>query len=210
MGALGFTSRRRNMFDAGAVKRAEFIAGAATSALERLGDLRRRKEGKSRDWITGGRNAIFLRSRLGEILQDADARGRQIALLAVAPDESDGLSESVSPAHEEALAVHLWRTLEPYARDGDILVRHMGTRFFLLLHGTSHEHAEAVAEHLIQDLNESPLTGAGREISLTASVGIACFPEDGTGPEALFSAALSSLQAARSEGTNQLCLHGRR
>ena len=210
LGALGFTNRRRNMFDAGAVKRAELIAGAATSALERLSDLRRRKESKSRDWITGGRNALFLRSRLGEILQDANARGRQIALLAIAPDESDDLSERVSPAQEEALALHLWRTLEPYARDGDILVRHMGTRFFLLLHGTSHEHAEAVAERLIQDLNESPFTGAGREISLTASVGIACFPEDGTGPEGLFSSALSSLQAARSEGANQLCLHGGR
>ncbi|MEE9275366.1 MAG: GAF domain-containing protein [bacterium] len=209
LGALGFTAKRRGQFDLGSLRRAEVLAGPAADALERLGAEKKWREREERDPVTGGYNLHHLRRRLGDILRDADARGRQISLLTVAPDDLDEFPGEENLAAHEAFIQHLWRQLEPFGRGGDLVVRHEGARFVLLLNGSSLEYAEAVADGAIREINENPFVlGGGREITVTASVGVACFPEDEGDPERLLSASFRALASARTEGINQLCLHG--
>jgi len=208
LGVLGFTGRRRGQFDLASLKRAEILAAPAADAIARLRAERRWRRHAEVDPLTGGRNLAHLRARLGEILREAGRRGRQLALLSIAPDSLEEEGEVLDPTAGEEVALHLHRLLAPAAKGGDILARHEGSRFLLLLGGSSQEYAEAAAEHLIQTINESPCRAGGRNLQMTASVGVACFPEDAREPEALFAASLRALAAARAAGVNQLCFHG--
>ncbi|MBI2178357.1 MAG: GAF domain-containing protein [Candidatus Tectomicrobia bacterium] len=204
-GALGFTSRRRGEFDLTSLMRAEVAAAPAAEAILRLRAERRLSRQAEIDPLTGGRSMAHLRARLGEILRDAGLRGRRAALLCIAPD---GLEGELHPSAGEEAAFHIHRLLAPAAQGGDILARHEGARFFLLLQSSSHEHAEAAAERLIQVINETPCRIGGRTAEVTASAGVACFPEHARDPQALIAASLGALAAARLAGINQLCFHG--
>ncbi len=208
VGVLGFTSHQRNQFDPFTLKRAEVIAAPAADALSRLRYEIKWQRRAEFDALTGGRNITHLRSRLDKILQDANRKGRQVALLEIQHDDSYAIQNEFGVPGSEELTKHLFSLLEPFSRDGDILVRHEGTNYFLLLQGTSTEHAEAVADHILLAINENPLLMKNREISLTASVGAACFPEDARDSDGLFSASSRALQFAQSLGINQVCLKG--
>ncbi len=208
IGVLGFTNRQRGQFDPYALKRAEVIAVPVADAVARV---RREKKWRQRaefDPATGGRNFEFLRTRIDEILQYAGPRGRHVALLDIEPDDVNFIRSEYGPVGPEELTRHLFELLKPFARDGDILVRYEGARFFLLLEGTSTEHAEAVADHILMAINENPLRLGQREISLSACVGASCFPENAGDAEALFLAASKALKSAKSSGINQMCLTG--
>ncbi|MEE9240517.1 MAG: GAF domain-containing protein [bacterium] len=208
VGVLGFTSGQRGQFPPVALMRAEAIAAPASDALARV-----RSEGKWRrraefDPLTGGRNFRYLRARLGEILRDADPRGRRVALLSIAPDDPEAVMEEAGPVSGGDFILHLFGLLAPFGNGGDLLVRQEGTRFLLLLQGSSEEHAEAVADHIIQTVGENPFETGEREIPVTVSVGAACFPDDATEAEELVSASLRALDTAMSEGTNRISLGG--
>ncbi len=208
IGVLGFINRQRGQFDSYALKRAEVIAVPAADAIARV---RREKKWRQRaeyDPATGGRNLEFLRTRMDEILRDAGPRGRRVALLDIEPDNVISIRNEYGPSGPEELTRHLFDLLEPFARDGDILVRYEGPRFFLLLQGTSIEHAEAVAEHILMAINENPLQIGQREIMLSACVGASCFPEIAGDADGLFLASSKALKSAKFSGINQMCLTG--
>jgi diguanylate cyclase (GGDEF)-like protein len=208
VGVLGFTNHQRNQFDPFMLKRAEVIAAPAADALSRLRHEIKLQQRVEFDALTGGRNIAYLRSRLDKILQDAKQKERQVALLEIRHDDAHAIQNEFSVLGSEGLIKHLFSLLEPFSRDGDILVRYEGSNFFLLLQGTSIEHAEAVADRILLTINENPLPMMNREISLTACVGAACFPEDARDSDGLFVASSRALQFAQSLGINQVSLKG--
>jgi diguanylate cyclase (GGDEF)-like protein len=208
IGVLGFTSTQRGQFPTAAIKRAEIVAAPACDALNRVRSEKRWRRRAEFDSVTGGRNFRFLRARLGEILQDANMRERRVTLLSIAPDNPEAIIEESGPVIGSDFITHLYELLAPFGNSGDILVRQEGVRFLLMLQGSSEEHAEAVADHIIQSINENPFETGGREIPVTASVGAACFPEDARGAEELISASLRALETARAEGINRISLGG--
>lgn len=208
IGVLGFTGRRRGQFDASAIKMAEILAAPVADALDKIRSHKKLKEQEGRDFLTSGHNLRYLNIRLREIIADASLRGRQVSLLSIFIDEVHEFLDDADIAGEEALILHVQNQLLPFGQGGDILARHEGAKFFLLLQNSSLEYAEATAEKMIHAINENPFVLKGHDISLTASVGVACYPEDETEPEGLFTASLKALTSARSEGINQLSLRG--
>ena len=208
VGVLGFTNHQRDQFDPFILKRAEVIAAPAADALSRLRYESKWQHRAEFDALTGGRNITYLRSRLDKILQDANLKGRQATLLEIRHDDTQAIQNELGVLGSEELIKHLHSLLEPFSRDGDVLVRQEGTNFFLLLQGTSTEHAEAVADHILLAINENPLLTKNREISLTACIGVACFPEDARDSDGLFAASSRALQFAQSLGINRVSLKG--
>ena len=77
------------------------------------------------------------------------------------------------------LLVQVAERLRRAVRDGDLVARQGGDEFTVLLRGVrSHEEAELAAGRLLRSLS-APVVLAGREWTVTASLGVAVFPEDG-------------------------------
>jgi len=208
IGVLGFTNHQRAQFDSSVLKRAEAIATPVADALARVWAQKRWQHRKEYDSVTGGRSLSYLQSRLNEILKDADVRGRHVALLDIDLNNSDEIHREFGASGIQKLINHTYCLLYPFATDGDILVRQERTRFFLLLLGSSIEHSEAVANHILQTINENPIDFGNKTHTLTACVGATCFPDDARNATDLFMASSKALESARSSGINNLCLKG--
>ena len=85
-------------------------------------------------------------------------------------------------------------------RATDIVARFGGDEFVVLLDGADADTARDVARKLNQALAE-PYPGILS--SVTASIGIACFPRDGRHLEALLAQADGALYAAKAAGRNR-------
>jgi diguanylate cyclase (GGDEF)-like protein len=85
-------------------------------------------------------------------------------------------------------------------RDSDFAARFGGEEFLLLLPDTAHEQAAVLAEKLRGTIADAQL-GVG---SITASLGVASFPEDGLDAEQLLRRADGALYAAKDHGRNRV------
>lgn len=89
-------------------------------------------------------------------------------------------------------------------RDTDTIGRWAGEEFLCILPDADPEVAAIVADRLHHCVNEQGFYLNEREIFLTASIGIASYPEDGHAPEELFSIADATLYEAKHNGRNQI------
>ncbi len=205
LGCLGFTNKHRAQFDAFSLARGEIIAALVTDAIANRKSESRWQARLEVDPLTGGKNIQYLYSRLDEIIRNAEIKGRQFTLLSIAPDAMPEDKE----IPEEEVALHLSGSLEQFVTGSDILVRHEGTRFLLVLKDSSQEYAEAVAERIMRVINHTRMYLSGKEIEVTISIGAVCFPEDAQNGQDLISSSMEALAFAQKGGApNQLCFSG--
>jgi diguanylate cyclase (GGDEF)-like protein len=92
------------------------------------------------------------------------------------------------------------RLLRARLRDSDLLARLGGDEFAVLLLHTDRAQAEAVAAQLLQAMGSHRTLMDGETVSVTASVGIALFPEHGATATDLLANADSAMYEAKSAG----------
>ncbi len=205
LGCLGFTSKRRAQFDASSLQRGEIIGALVADAIANRKNESRWQARLEIDPITGEPNLQYLHSRLNEIICEAEAKGRQLALLSITPD----VTPECKDTPEEEIILHLSNSLKQFAAGNDILVRHEGPRFLLLLKDSSQEYAEAVAERIMHVINHTSFHHAGKELEITISIGAACFPENARNSKALIKSSLEALAfAQKGDAVSQLCFMG--
>ncbi len=202
LGCLGFTSKRRARFDAYSLRRGKIIATLAADAIAHRQNEARWRARLEIDPLTGERNAQHLLSCLHETIQDVEARGRQLALLSIAPDDAPLWKDMP----EQELILPLFHALKQFVNGTDVLVRHEGPCFLLLLKDSSQEYAETIAERIIHIVRNTPFHIGGEEAEITISIGAACFPENAQKPKDLIKSSLEALAFAQRGGAaNQLC-----
>ena len=89
-------------------------------------------------------------------------------------DVNDTLGHSVG----DAVLIEVARRLKTLLRAEDTVSRLGGDEFVLMLPGSDARGAARLAQRLLQLIAE-PLPHQQHELSLTASIGVAMFPEDG-------------------------------
>jgi diguanylate cyclase (GGDEF)-like protein/PAS domain S-box-containing protein len=93
--------------------------------------------------------------------------------------------------------------LKSALRKTDIAARYGGEEFVIILQETPLSEAEDLAERLRKQIDEHSISIAdGKEINITASIGIAAFPVHGESLEDLLNAADSAMYAAKYAGRN--------
>lgn len=97
------------------------------------------------------------------------------------------------------------KLLKQSSRTVDLPARYGGEEFCLLLPNTDLAMAAQIAERARKLINETPVEGLG---TISASVGVACYPQHGEDPEALFEKADEALYEAKRGGRNRVCLAG--
>lgn len=159
------------------------------------------------DALTGLPNRRLLENLLTQTLASARREGRQVA---VCYCDLDGF-KSVNDIHGhqvgDALLVEAAKRMKESLREEDTVARLGGDEFVTVLSKITHaDDASQVAQKLIDHLSE-PYVFSGKNLCITASVGIALFPADGGEPHILIKCADEALYAAKNAGKNQYRLY---
>jgi diguanylate cyclase (GGDEF)-like protein len=101
------------------------------------------------------------------------------------------------------------RLLRDHARESDIAARYGGEEFTLVLAEAEREVALARAETLRTAVEALELSFHGSALgSITISIGVALYPQQGRSPSELMQAADQALYAAKRGGRNQARIAG--
>ena len=154
------------------------------------------------DSLTDLPNRRLFQDRLRLELARAARSGRKAALLYVDLDNFKVVNESLGHAVGDALLVEMAERFKSCLGEGDTLSRIGGDVFVALLSEIrSEKETIQVVRDLLTTLSK-PQVLDGREIVMTASIGVALFPDDGDTPVDLIRNAGSAGNHAKEQGRN--------
>jgi diguanylate cyclase (GGDEF)-like protein len=154
------------------------------------------------DPLTGLPNRARLEERLAEGLARGRRTGRALALLYIDLDEFKLVNDSLGHAAGDELLCEVAQRLDATTRACDLLARHGGDEFMLLVEDLEpdDEHAvEAVAANVLAAL-APPFTVDGAEFQVGASIGVSVWPRHGREPAELLQHADAALYQAKAQG----------
>ena len=151
------------------------------------------------DPLTGLANRALLEEHLTRTLANARRSGAAAALLLLDLDDFKLVNDSFGHAVGDEILREVACRLADVLRAGDVLARHGGDEFLVLLAELGDEPdaaAEAVTGKLLAALHE-PFAIAGIEFQIDATIGIALFPDDAADADELLRRADSALYAGK-------------
>ncbi len=153
------------------------------------------------DPLTQLPNRQLLHDRIQLALATAQRTASHVSLMFIDLNRFKIINESLGPSAGDELLQSFSRRLSRHLQADQTLCRQGGDDFILLLPGINAEDATQVARQLLQ-LTGQPYTLRGQRLTVTASIGIAVFPEDASDAESLTQAAEAALFRAKKSGPN--------
>jgi diguanylate cyclase (GGDEF)-like protein len=180
------------------------LAAQAVVALENA-RLHRMVERQARvDGLTGLANRRHCEDQLAAELARLERFGGQLALVLADLDNFKDVNDRFGHATGDVVLREFAQTLESGVRDVDLAGRWGGEEFVLILPGTDLAGAARVAERIrAARADRVVLTAEGEPIRVTASFGVAVFPEAASAEE-LLAAADGALYQAKRGGKNRV------
>ena len=156
------------------------------------------------DPLTGLPNRLLLADRLGADIEAARTLGLQLAVMYVDLDGFKFVNDSLGHEVGDELLQQVARRLQGCTREGDTLARMGGDEFMLVFNGIKGDPAALeIAERLRSALRKSFVI-AGRELYVTASIGIAMFPRHGDKASELRCNADAAMYDAKKSGKDRV------
>ncbi|HEX5305905.1 MAG TPA: diguanylate cyclase [Dyella sp.] len=167
----------------------------AETALEHLSELARNAY---RDVLTGTPNRLLMRDHLGSAIALARRDHQHFAVFFIDFDHFRQINSQLGhAAGDEVLRLGAQR-LASVIRATDTLSRQGGDEFLALISQLKvPEDASEVARKMLAELAR-PAQIAGHALTLSASIGIAIYPEDGTDAASLLEHADAAMYASKS------------
>ncbi|HEY1043864.1 MAG TPA: EAL domain-containing protein [Telluria sp.] len=154
------------------------------------------------DPLTQLPNRLLFHDRLHHALQRASRDHEQLALLFIDLDRFKNVNDTLGHHTGDELLKQVAHALAGKLREGDTLARLGGDEFIVLLENVSGAGGAAhVAEKLVT-LFEQPFMVSGYELFVTASVGIAVYPNDAADLNMLIRNADVAMYQAKARGRN--------
>jgi diguanylate cyclase (GGDEF)-like protein/PAS domain S-box-containing protein len=177
-----------------------------THYVANFSDITERKRSEERihylanfDPLTGLPNRAQLNDHLKYALSLAKRSNGHLALMFLDLDHFKEINDTLGHSAGDALLIELAKRLSLALRNEDTVTRLGGDEFILLLPGTDAAGAGVAAQKLLNAIAESYQVGH-HDLTLTASIGIALYPEDGDDLETLSKNADTAMYRAKQEG----------
>jgi diguanylate cyclase (GGDEF)-like protein/PAS domain S-box-containing protein len=160
------------------------------------------------DFLTGLPNPVLLNDRITQAIALARRNANQLAVLFMDLDGFKSINDALGHDVGDELLQSVARRLEACVRGSDSVSRRGGDEFVVLLSQIAHaEHAAQSAAKIIAAVAAAHRIG-GNERTVTASIGIATYPQDGADAETLLKAADVAMYQAKAGGRNQYRFFG--
>ena len=158
------------------------------------------------DQLTGLPTRLDFESRLANASRKCDAKGGQLAVLFVDLDGFKPVNDNYGHSTGDRVLEQVGRRLRAASRGADLTARVGGDEFLLLVSNvTSRDTIAQVATRLIEALSQTYEVD-GREATISASVGIAMYP-DNCEPGKLIARADAAMYSAKRAGGGRHCFY---
>ncbi|MCF9017666.1 EAL domain-containing protein [Pseudomonas syringae] len=154
------------------------------------------------DELTGLANRSLFNERLREARERVRSGGRSLALLHINLDRFKLLNESLGHEIADQLLRHIARRLSNAMPEADTIARLSGDEFGVLFDGYSNLSSLARVTNRLLGKLRVPLSVAGHELVISASVGISLLSDSAREVSALVSQANMAMQHAKHLGGN--------
>jgi len=149
------------------------------------------------DLLTDLPNRNLLLQHLQQMIGQAEARRERLAVLFLDLDRFKVVNESMGNRHGDELLKAYSERLRHHLRATDPVARVTADEFAILLPAAESDAAVIGVTEKILGLTRLPFALQGREVYLTASIGISRCPEDGTDAETLLKHAEIAMYRAK-------------
>ncbi|MCW7752797.1 GGDEF domain-containing protein [Desulfobotulus sp. H1] len=181
------------------------VAGHLAACLTSLHLVDRLRREAVTDPLTGLYNRRYMEETF--LREFARVRRENIPLSVILMDVDHFKIFNDTHGHDigDAVLRHLAVILKKDVRTEDVACRFGGEEFLLLMPGLSSDSGLERGEFLRRRVEESPLVLDGYgELSVTLSMGLASYPEDGELPQDLILAADKAMYEAKAQGRNRI------
>ncbi|RED51066.1 bifunctional diguanylate cyclase/phosphodiesterase [Aestuariispira insulae] len=183
--------------------------GAIVQILNVLVDITERKRYEASlvrqanyDSLTNLPNRGLAMDRLGQAIARARREDYMVALMFVDLDNFKKVNDTLGHAAGDELLVKMGDHLSGCIRESDTVARLGGDEFLIILPDLKAVgHYEIVAQKIL-DRCSLPFELCGHEVVVTASIGVALYPNDGDTPDILMRNADSAMYRSKSKGKN--------
>jgi diguanylate cyclase (GGDEF)-like protein len=151
------------------------------------------------DALTGLPNRLLLAERIEQSLGFAERNGGSFAVLFLDLDHFKKINDSLGHAFGDRILIEAARRLENCLRHVDTASRLGGDEFVLLLHQADARGAETTAVRVLEALRK-PFSHDDMAFTITCSIGIALYPDDGITMDDLIKNADSAMYHVKERG----------
>jgi diguanylate cyclase (GGDEF)-like protein len=153
------------------------------------------------DPLTGLPNRVLLNDRCNLALRTAHRQHESLSIMFIDLDHFKNINDSLGHRIGDALLVALAQRLTATVREQDTVSRLGGDEFILVLPDTDARGAAQVAKKLLAAAMQ-PFVIEQHELTVTPSIGIALYPDDGSDFDTLSRCADAAMYRAKQGGRN--------
>jgi diguanylate cyclase (GGDEF)-like protein/PAS domain S-box-containing protein len=154
------------------------------------------------DALTGLPNRALLQDRLSKALASARRQKDKVALLFLDLDRFKDTNDSLGHSLGDLLLQNVAERLKRCAREQDTVARLGGDEFLIVLTNVKEIADAFVAAERFMHAMTTEFVVQGHSLSISCSVGISMFPENGTDSEILIKNADAAMYCAKESGRN--------
>ena len=152
------------------------------------------------DALTGMPNRILLHDRFEQVAATARRRGSNVAMLFLNLDDFHLVNDVLGRSLADHMLVQVVERLHGCIRESDTISREGGDEFIILLGDVGDLAAIEIIVQKILDAFSEPFTVDDHIVSVTSSIGISIFPNDGRDFNRLISQSEAALHKAKAAG----------
>ncbi|HXG65673.1 MAG TPA: sensor domain-containing diguanylate cyclase [Blastocatellia bacterium] len=195
------------VFSAPEVSLAELICDSLSRAVANAIDYSRATRQSLIDDLTRLYNVRYLYQTLDNEIRRARRYGSPVSVIFIDLDGFKGVNDRYGHRAGSFTLKEVARVLVATVREADFVARYGGDEFVLMLPETTSGRAAQVAERVRQQIEEHRFTGGGgADIRLTASFGVASYPEHALEAERLIELADAAMYEAKQREKNNVRL----
>ena len=204
VGTLTLIARTEKRFGKDVREMLAVIANQVAISLENGFLYKKMETMATTDGLTGLTNHRTFQERFLDLLERAQRHNGKVALLLCDVDFFKKVNDGYGhPVGDEVLR-RVARVLQEVPRKIDVPARYGGEEFAVLLDNVDVVQARTVAERIRTEISKVVVETEKGPLSVTESIGIACFPDDGRDRAALIERADLALYHAKHTGRNRV------
>lgn len=154
------------------------------------------------DSLTELPNRLSLRKQIQDRIDGAASDGTGFSLLFVDIDRFKGINDTRGHEFGDRLLFTIAGRLDDYASEPNFVARVGGDEFAVLIAERSNQKSGQHHAKALCDIINTPLHIGEEEVSVSASIGVAQFPDHGQSPDELLSQADLAMYKAKADGGN--------